>query len=113
MKTNIPIKRKVYGKSTYSNIVDTAFKQLIPPAPPLPPIVNVDDFFKAYSDLFYEIPKFGGAGSHEQLIKDSTSYIGFEQNSEDIDALLAEINSLRKELLDANQTIIDLSTKTS
>lgn len=113
MRENVPIKKKIYGKTTYTNVVDTTFRQLIPPSPPLPPIVTVEDFFKAYNELFYEIPKFGNAGSHEYLIKTSTDYIGIEQNAEDIEALLAEINSLRKELLDANQTIINLSNKSS
>lgn len=110
-RESIPIKKKIYGKNTYINVIDTSFKQLVPPPAITTPAITLEEFFKAYRDLFYEIPKFGTTNSHEYLIKTSTDYIGYEQNSEDIAALLEEINSLRKELLDANQTIIDLTSK--
>lgn len=109
--TNVSITKKIYGKTTFKNVVDTEFNQLIPPTSKTEIPITVEQFFKAYNDLFFQISKFGEINSHEYLIKQSSDYIGFEQNSEDINALLQEINQLRKDLLDANQTIVDLTTK--
>jgi hypothetical protein len=115
MENNVTIKRKAYQRETYRNVIDTKFKQLVPPssAAKILNTLTVDDFFTLYNTLFYEIPKFGTTNSHEFLINQSTNYIGAEQNSEDIAALLEEINSLRQQLLDANQKILELSTQTN
>ena len=111
LSKNVSISKKIYGKNTYKNVIDTNFNQLIPPNPNNESVITLDQFFKAYNDLFFQIPKNGLTNSHEYLIKQSSQYIGYEQNSEDINALLQEINQLRKDLLEANQTIIDLTTK--
>jgi uncharacterized protein YdbL (DUF1318 family) len=46
--------------------------------------------------------------SHKYLIQKSTDYVGALQQSSEVQALLAEINQLRQEVNDANQTIADL-----
>lgn len=107
---SISMAKKIYGKNTYKNVIDIEFNQLIPATNPAEISITLEQFFRAYSDLFFQIPKNGNIDSHEYLIKQSSEYIGFEQNSEDIEALLQEINQLRKDLLEANQTIVDLTT---
>jgi uncharacterized protein YdbL (DUF1318 family) len=42
------------------------------------------------------------------LIQKSTDYVGTLQQSSEVQALLAEINQLRQEVNNANQTIADL-----
>ena len=52
-------------------------------------------------NLFYDIPALGETNSHEYLIKTSGEYINFDQDSQEIEALRAEITSLRRDLLQA------------
>ncbi len=116
----INLNKKVYNKNQYKKVIDTSFSQL---ATSVSSSENksleenytqeINTFFQDYNRLFYQIPKTGSTDSHEYLIKTSIDYIGFEQNSEDIAALLEEINSLRKDLLEANQTILELTSKPS
>ena len=69
----------------------------------------VNQFFDYYNDLFYEIPTEGDFNSHLELIRRSTEYVGVNQNTGEIDALLDEINQLRLENLTLQQTIDDLT----
>ena len=51
-----------------------------------------------------------GAGSHDEIVKRSAAYIGVTGQSEQIQALLDEINELRAQLLSSQQEIVNLST---
>jgi hypothetical protein len=46
------------------------------------------DFFTLYDKFFFDIPKEGETNSHTYLITESTEYVGFQQNQEEIQALL-------------------------
>ena len=106
----VQLNKTVYGKITYPNVIDTEFKQLIKPQTEVTSsAVTVNQFFNYYNDLFYEIPTEGDFNSHLELIKRSTEYVGVNQNSGEIDALLDEINQLRLENLTLQQTIDDLT----
>jgi hypothetical protein len=110
MAEKVELNKKVYGKVTYPNVINTEFSQLIKPqvevvATP----VTVEEFFQYYDDLFYDIPISGDFNSHTELIKRSTEYVGVDQNTEEIDALLDEINQLRLENLTQQQTIDELT----
>ena len=70
---------------------------------------TVDQFFNEYNNLFYEIPTEGNFNSHLELIQRSTEYVGVNQNTGEIDALLDEINQLRLENLTLQQTVDDLT----
>jgi hypothetical protein len=99
----IDLNKTVFEKREYNKVIDTSFNQLtlksIPP--PIPSAdASIEQFFKMYNELFYDIPEFGETNSHEYLIKQSSAYIGFQQENEDIQALLDEIASLRQENLD-------------
>ena len=65
-------------------------------------------FFNFYNTLFYDIPVEGDINSHTYLVKTSGEYIGFNENSEDIQVLLDEITSLQQENLVLNQRILEL-----
>ena len=107
----VQLNKTVYGKITYPNVIDTEFNQLIRPQTEVTSsAVTVNQFFNYYNDLFYEIPTEGDFNSHLELIKRSTEYVGVNQNSGEIDALLDEINQLRLENLTLQQTIDDLTT---
>jgi hypothetical protein len=50
MGQTVDVKRKIYGISTFKNVVDVTFNQLVPKDAPVVVTkpTNVDDFFKSY-----------------------------------------------------------------
>jgi hypothetical protein len=111
MAEQIQLNKRVYGKITYPNIINTEFTQLLKPTPSEEDnIITIDQFFQAYNDLFYEIPLLGDYNTHQELVKRSTEYIGTTQTSDEVEVLLEEINQLRLENLNLQQQIDDLTT---
>jgi len=110
---NINLNRTVFNKDSFDQTVNKNFTQLTSSLDPTFFDVNlatVDDFFILYDKFFYDIPKFGELNSHEYIINQSSEYINYTKNSEDIQILLDEIASLRQEILDFQlSTILDNS----
>ena len=111
MAEQVQLNKTVYGKITYPNVINTQFTQLIN-AQPVNEVVTitVEEFFQTYNDLFFEIPIDGEFNSHLELIKRSTEYVGVNQTSDEIDALLTEINQLRLENLKLQQQLDELNS---
>jgi hypothetical protein len=105
---NYSLNRTVFKKDTYENTIDTTFSQVSLPTPPLVDTITIDEFFNLYDAIFYDIPSNGDANSHEYLVKTSGDYINYEQENEDVQALLDEITILRQDLLAANEQIVTL-----
>ena len=95
--------RKIYSKTEYPKIIDTKFSQLgvVSLNEQIDNTVTVNQFFEYYNELFYDIPSLGEVNSHEYLIKTSSDYINFDQDSDEIEALRREITQLRRDLLQA------------
>lgn len=108
--TEIELKKKLYNRKSYLNIIDNSFTELIQPIETPTPTTTVDEFFQLYNNLFYDIPKTGELNSHEYLIKQSSDYVGSSILTDDIQALLDEITTLREENLALQQNIIDITT---
>lgn len=107
---NIQLNKKSINKDLYPKVIDTSFKQLlIQNEESSTTDISVEEFFKYYDELFFDIPLDGNINSHVYLIKKSTEYVGETQNTEEIDLLLNEINQLRLQLLEARQTIDELT----
>lgn len=102
----VNIERKIYGKNTFQNVIDTEFKQLIPKESPIQEtkIVTVDSFFNEYDQIFYDIPTTGSK-SHLELINRSSEYIGvsFSDLEEEIRNLRSENVFLKNQLLVLSQ----------
>jgi hypothetical protein len=115
MSESIKLNKQVYNKNNYQKVIDTSFNQLGVKtiSQQLDEQPTVEDFFQMYNDLFYDIPELGINNSHEYLVKTSGGYIAFDPNSEEIEALQAEIAQLRTELLDAQKQIVELQTGTT
>jgi hypothetical protein len=111
MNEKVTLSKTIYSKTDYNNVVDTNFTQLVPPPPTPITQPTVQDFFKLYEDLFFEIPEFGATNSHEYLITKSSEYINFTSNNVDIEALINEINQLRQENLNLKQQNLDIKIK--
>ena len=112
-RQEVTLSKQVYGKISYPKIINTEFSELVSVEETpleLEDQMTVAEFFAEYDRLFYEIPRNGTLGSHEEIVKRSSSYIGVTGQSEEISALLDEINDLRIKLLQAQQEIVNLST---
>ena len=107
----VKLERKVFGKVSYPKVIDTEFSQLVQPqqAIAIEETLSVAEFFEEYNRLFFDIPQNGSNGTHEELVKRSSSYLGITGQSEETQALLDEINGLRAQLLSAQQEVINLS----
>ena len=110
-RQEVKLHKQVFGKVSYPKVVDTEFRQLVQPEDVtiVEEPISVAEFFAEYDRLFFEIPQ-DGAGSHDELVKRSSAYIGVSGQSEQIQGLLDEINELRAQLLSAQQEIVNLST---
>lgn len=111
MKTPINFNRQVFNKEKFKNTVNTEFTQLVQTPDETffdPNLAEVEDFFTVYDNLFFDIPQTGETNSHEFLIKQSSEYIGFQQQNETIKELLDEITELRQENLEIRQQNLQL-----
>lgn len=99
--------------AVYDRVVDNSFQQFLPLPPPIEDTISVDDFFVIYNQIFYDIPTEGNINSHAFLVKNSGEYINAESTNQDIQLLLNEINDLKKELLEANQKLLNLQLSSS
>lgn len=102
MTEPIKIQRKIFGKNTFTNVVDVTFTQLIPAESKTisPDPITVDKFFVEYDALFYDIPSSGSINSHEYIVNRSGDYIGvniYDMN-EEIRNLREENVSLKRQL---------------
>jgi hypothetical protein len=118
--SRVNLDKRVYSRNQYTQVIDTQFTQLVQQqtkeeiaAIQATPSVTVSQFFSYYNEIFSDIPKLGDTNSHEYLIKRSSEYIGFEPQSEEIEALLQEINSLRTELLETQVQLAAATNPTS
>ena len=107
---NLSLNRQVFDKKKFEETVDTNFTQLVQQPDPTffdLNLATIEDFFTLYNKFFFQIPKEGEVNSHTYLIKESSDYVGFSANNEEIQALLNEIATLRQENLSLRQEQID------
>ena len=102
MDKQVDLIKDIFDKNGYKKTIDTSFKELgvSSISDDLDKEVSVEEFFKIYNELFYEIPQEGDTNSHEYLVKTFGAYINFEENLEEIEALREEIAQLRTDLLE-------------
>lgn len=107
---NVRLIKEVYGLNTYSTAIDTEFNELIQPAPEVTSsFVTVEQFFSYYDELFFQIPVSGSTNSHTYLVERSQQYIGGSVLDAEKQALIEEINSLRQQLLDLNDSFTSIN----
>ena len=111
----IKLDKQEFNADVYKNVIDTSFTELtLSNQPPAENLDTIENLFRLYSKLFYDIPKTGSNNSHTYLITESTNYVGVsEQNTQDVQALLDEISQLRQELLEKDKTILSISSRIS
>lgn len=111
MAQTINLTKEVYGRNTYTKVIDTSFSELYTAqtANTASNQITVEQFFDYYNQLFFQIPATGPVNSHEYLVKTSTEYIGGTVLTDNEQAYIDEINSLREQLLEANQNYLSLN----
>lgn len=112
MAQEVKLVKQVYGRNTYTRVIDTSFSELYTPT--VSPAeattqVTVDQFFDLYDQLFFQIPATGELNSHEYLVKRSTEYLGGGVLTDNERAYIEEINALRQQLLEANINYLKLT----
>lgn len=110
MAETLNLIKEVYGRVTYSKVIDTQFSELYTPvtASAEPTSISVEQFFDYYNQLFLDIPATGEFNTHEYLVKRSTEYLGGPVLSDVELAYIDEINALRQQLLDQSQDFLDI-----
>ena len=114
--TKITLKAQRFNKQLFNETVNTKFTQLNNVPDPSffdRDLAVLDDFWYLYDKFFFIIPKLGLVESHEYLAKSSGEYAGYNQISEEIQALLDEIASLREENLQLIQESTNLEGTTT
>ena len=104
--SRIPIQKQIFDKDNFPKVVDTQFSQLINTTQGEDTLsFTLEDFFTLYEQLFFQIPKEGDTDSHRFILEKEAEYLGINLNTDDVQALLAEITTLRQEIIIAQQTI--------
>jgi hypothetical protein len=108
MSDIIDVKRKIYGKNTFTNVVDVDFNQLVTKNPTVVPNQDptIETFFENYDTLFFDIPPSGSSNSHLELVTRSSEYIGIS-----IENLQQEIATLRDENVSLKNQLFTLTNK--
>lgn len=100
------IQRKIFGRTSFKNVVDTEFNQLVPKDSSIAekPESTVSSFFEDYDNLFYEIP-LSGSNSHLDLVNKSSEYLGisFTDLQDEISDLRLENVSLKNQIFTLTQ----------
>ena len=112
---NVDLRREVFNKDQYKQVIDTNFSQLgvTSVSASAEDTISVEEFFGNFNSIFYDIPPNGETNSHEFLVRESGQYINFDQIADEILALQEEIAGLRKELLAEQIKVIELESGVS
>ncbi len=106
-KERVRIQKQSYRSDQINNLVDRQFSTFTKPQPEID-TDTVEEFFRLYDKLYYNIPIEGELNSHQYILQRSSELVDFEKSTEDLQPLLDEIAQLRQQLLDANQQIFEL-----
>jgi hypothetical protein len=108
----IGLVKEIRGINTYRNVVDVDFTEFVKPvATPTIVSLDVNDLFRLYNQLFYDIP-ITGTNSHTTLAERSSQYLGTEVIDEEKRALIEEINTLKQQIIDLSETYLTISNIT-
>jgi hypothetical protein len=112
MSEKVIINTTSYNKSQFGQVVNNQFTQFTTtPTASIALTIDVNQFFQAYENLFFQIPKIGDIKSHQYLVNKSSEYIGENAISEEVQALLEEITQLRQENVDLQRQVITVQTE--
>lgn len=106
MGDKVDLKNSTVRLSEFNRRIDNSFKYFAEQETSVD-TDTVQELFRLYDKLFLEIPSTGGS-SHETLVRRSSQIYKIPDDP-NISLLQNEITDLRRQLLEANETIADLS----
>jgi hypothetical protein len=111
----LDLRKEVFNKAEYIKTINTRFNQFgtTTITEDLQAQPTVEEFFRLYNSLFYDIQALGETNSHQYLVRTSGEYINFDEISNEVRALQAEIAQLRSDLLTAQMNNIRASVASS
>lgn len=111
----LDLRKEVFNKAEYIKTINTRFNQFgtTTITEDLEAQITVEEFFGLYNSLFYDIQALGETNSHQYLVKTSGEYINFDEISNEVRALQAEIAQLRSDLLTAQMNNIRAAAASS
>lgn len=102
---NVQIQKTVFTKEEFKKTIDTSFNTYVDPIEE-EDNDTIEELFRLYDKLFYEIPIEGDNKSHRYILEETSKLINFDTNDEEIQPLLDEISTLREQLLIANAQVL-------
>jgi hypothetical protein len=106
MGSKVDLKNSTVRLDEFNRRIDNSFKYFAEQETPVD-TDTVTELFRLYDKLYLEIPATGD-NSHQTLVERSSEiYITDEDPT--IQLLRNEITDLRRQLLEANESIVDLS----
>lgn len=111
MAKSIRLQRTLQDKEDFNTVVSREFNTFTQPIQNVD-TDNVSELFRLYDKLYLEIP-LEGPQSHTYLIEESSKLVSVQEDNTEIQPLLDEITTLREQLLNANEQILQLEEKTN
>jgi len=108
MSKDIRIKKKVYVKKDFDKVIDRSFNTFVDETQE--DVISIEEFFALYDDLFFFFFLKGATQSHEYLLEKSSTLLEIEEDTQDIQPLLDEIATLREQILEYQQQLIEANT---
>lgn len=97
---NIPVQIQTLNNN-YDKVIDTKFKTFTKNEQNLDDSITIEQLFKYYDNMFYQIPKDGSTNSHNYILNKTIEYLNVRlADDEMIQALLDEITNLKQVLLE-------------
>lgn len=110
MDKKVDIQRTVYSREEFNKVIKRNFTTFTQPQPVVE-TDTVEELFRLYETLFFNIPINGARNSHEYIVKKSLELYHLEKEVENIQPLLDEVANLRTQLLESNNRILQLETE--
>lgn len=110
MAKKVEIKKTVFDKVSYSDVIDRKFKFFKDPEPVID-TDTVEELFRLYDKLYISIPIEGPEQTHQYLVERSSELYKIDTQLDSIQPLLDEVASLRGQILESNRRILELETQ--
>jgi hypothetical protein len=110
MSDKINFVKTVYNPTQYEKVVDRKFHTFKKPSTEKD-TDTIEELFRLYDKLYYEIEGEGAIFSHRYLVDKSSKFLNDDVQNDLIVPLLDEISSLRTKLLEANSQILTLTNQ--
>lgn len=105
-RSKITFEKRVYEKDTFNDVVDRSFREFA--QEPSESIKTVEQFFRDYEELYFQIPATGSVDSHQYLVEKSSLIYKVDEALVDVQPLLDEITNLKNQVIQDQQTIAEL-----